>query len=162
MRLLTRSSVRYVSHHRTQLVLSILGVALGVAVVLAIDLSIQSARTGFRISAETVSGRATHQIASDIGTLDERLLPLLRIELGVRESAPIVEGFASSPLLSGRALRILGIDPFSEGPFRPFVAGGSSGTDVSAFVTTRAGVVMSTVTAALAGVNAGDNLIACR
>ena len=158
MRLLTRSSVRYLSHHRTQLILSIVGVALGVAVVLSMDLAIQSARTGFRISAETVSGRATHQVASDIGSIDERLLPLLRTELGLRESAPIVEGFASSPLLRGQALRILGIDPFSEGPFRPFVAGGSSGVDVSAFVTTRAGVVMSTVTAARAGVRAGDSL----
>ncbi len=158
MKLLTRSSVRYLSHHRTQLILSILGVALGVAVVLSIDLAIQSARTGFRISAETVSGRATHRIASDIGSIDERLLPLLRTEVGLRESAPIVEGFASSPLLRGQALRILGIDPFSEGPFRPFVAGGSSGVDVSAFVTTRAAIVMSTVTAARAGVRVGDSL----
>ena len=158
MRLLTRSSVRYLGRHRTQLVLSIVGVALGVAVVLSIDLAIQSARTGFRISAETVSGRATHQIASDFGSIDERLLPLLRTEIGLRESAPVVEGFASSQLLTGQALRILGIDPFSEGPFRPLVAGGSSGLDVSAFVTTRAAVVMSTVTSARAGVRAGDSL----
>ena len=74
MKLLTKSSLRYLGQHRTQLVLSVLGVALGVAVVLSIDLATESARTGFRISAETVSGRATHQITSDVAPIDEGLV----------------------------------------------------------------------------------------
>lgn len=127
-RLLARASARYLAQHRAQLVLSVLGVALGVAVVLSIDLATRSARAAFRLSAETVSGRATHQIASATGTVDEALLPRLRIEVGLRASAPVVEGFASSPLLPGQALRILGVDPFSEGPFRSFVTGGSAPT----------------------------------
>jgi putative ABC transport system permease protein len=158
VRLLTRSSLRYLLHHRAQLVLSVIGVALGVAVVLSIDLATRSARTAFRISAETVSGRATHHIASDAGLVDQSLLPRLRTELGLRASAPVVEGFASSELVPGQALKILGIDPFSEGPFRPFVVGGPTGLDVRAFVTTRGGVVLSAVTAARAGLDAGDSL----
>jgi putative ABC transport system permease protein len=158
VKLLTKSSVRYLGQHRTQLVLSVLGVAMGVAVVLAIDLATQSARTGFRISAETVSGRATHQITSDVAPIDERILPRLRTELGVRESAPVVEGFASSPLLPGQALRILGIDPFSEGPFRPFVVGGGLGVEVADFITTPRGVVIAQATATRAGVAVGDSL----
>jgi putative ABC transport system permease protein len=136
----------------------VVGVALGVAVVLSIDLATESARTGFRISAETVSGRATHQIVSDVAPVDDRLVARLRTELGLRESAPIVEGFASSPRLAGQALRILGIDPFSEGPFRPFVVGGGLGVDVAEFVTTPRAVVMSAVTAGRAGVGLGDTL----
>ena len=158
MRLLTKSSLRHLLHHRTQLLLSVVGVALGVAVVLSIDLATRSARTAFQISAETVSGRATHQIASEVGAIDERLLARLRNELGVRAAAPIVEGFASSALLPGQALRILGIDPFSEGPFRPFVIGGPAGLDIGSFVTTPGGVVLSAVTAARAGVAPGDSL----
>jgi putative ABC transport system permease protein len=83
----------------------------------------------------------------------------------VRASAPVLEGYASSPLLPGQALRILGVDPFSEGPFRPFVSGGTSGfgrrgagVDVGSFITTRGGVVMSAPTAARAGVEPGDSL----
>lgn len=158
MRLRARSSVRYLLQHRGQLLLSVVGVALGVAVVLSIDLAIQSARAGFRISAETVSGRATHQVSGQTGSIKETLLTRLRTELGVRDAAPVVEGFARSPRLGGRSLRILGIDPFSEGPFRPFVAGGASGIDVSTFVTTPTGVVLSALLANSAGVEPGDTL----
>ncbi len=158
MRLLTKSSLRYLLHHRAQLVLSVIGVALGVAVVLSVDLATRSARTAFRISAETVSGRATHHIASDAGLVDQSLLPRLRTELGLRASAPVVEGFASSALVPGQALKILGVDPFSEGPFRPFVVGGPTGLDVGAFVTTRGGVVLSALTAERAGLAPGDSL----
>jgi putative ABC transport system permease protein len=158
VRLLSKASLRYLAHHRLQLVLSVLGVALGAAVVLSIDVAIQSARTGFRISAETVSGRATHVVTSDIGTIDEALLASLRIEHDIRASAPVVEGFGTSPLLPGRALRILGLDPFSEGPFRPYVAGGASGLDVSAIVASRRGVLLSSPVARTAGLVPGDSL----
>ena len=131
MRLLTRASVRHLTNHRLQSLLSVLGVALGVAVVLSIDMAIESSREGFRVSAETVAGTATHVIVSEAGALDEDLIRVLRTELGVRAAAPVVEGFARSDRIPGRALRVLGIDPFSEAPFRPWVAGGASGLDVS-------------------------------
>jgi putative ABC transport system permease protein len=140
------------------LVLSIVGVALGVAVVLAIDLATQSARSAFAVSAEAVAGRSTHEIVSEVGRLDERLLERLRRELGLHESAPVVEGYASSPLLPGEALRILGIDPFSEAPFRPFVAGGPTELDVGALLTTPRAVVLSSATAARSGVEIDDTL----
>jgi len=158
VRLLTKASLRYLTHHRLQLLLSVLGVALGVAVVLSIDLAIQSAQTGFRISAETVSGRTTHVLVSDLGSVDERLLNTVRIDLDITASAPVVEGFATSSVLPGRALRILGIDPFSEGPFRPYVAGGSTGLDVSELMTTRTGVVLPASLAEEGGVSVGDSL----
>ena len=158
MRLLSRASVRYLLQHRLQLILSILGVSLGVAVVLSIDLAIQSAQAGFRISAETVSGRATHVIVSDGGFVDESLVADLRIDYDVAAVAPVVEGYASSVSVPGRALRILGVDPFSEGPFRPYVAGGASGFDVSRILTTRVGVILGGRLAGTAGVEAGDTL----
>ena len=158
MRLLSRASVRYLLQHRLQLILSILGVSLGVAVVLSIDLAIQSAQAGFRISAETVSGRATHVIVSDGGFVDESLVADLRIDYDVAAVAPVVEGYASSVSVPGRALRILGVDPFSEGPFRPYVAGGTSGFDVSRILTTRVGVILGGRLAGTAGVEAGDTL----
>ncbi|MDX1495343.1 MAG: FtsX-like permease family protein [Longimicrobiales bacterium] len=158
MRLLTRASLRYLTGHRLQLLLSVLGVALGVAVVLSIDLAIQSARTGFRISAETVSGRATHVVTSDVGFVDDSLLARLRIDLDVEAAAPVVEGYATSARLPGRALRILGIDPFSEGPFRPYVAGGPNGVDVGTLLTTRRGVVLASGLARAGGLSVGDSL----
>ena len=158
MSLLARASARYLMRHRAQLVLSIVGVALGVAVALAIDLATGSARAAFRISSETVAGRATHQITSEVATIDEALLTRLRVDLGVRAAAPVVEGFASSAELPGRALRILGVDPFSEEPFRSYAMGGGSSVDVADFVTTRWGILLSAETAAAAGVGPTDSL----
>jgi putative ABC transport system permease protein len=158
MKLLTRASVRHLTGHRLQSVLSVLGVALGVAVVLSIDLAISSARTGFQISAETVAGRATHVVVSESGTLDESLIGVLRVDLGLAAAAPVVEGYVSSAQVPGRALRVLGIDPFSEAPFRPWAAGGATGLDVSALITTRLGVVISDGLARTAGVVVGDSL----
>lgn len=158
MSLLRTASLRHLVRQRAQLLLSVLGVALGVAVVLSIDLAIESARTAFRVSAEGVAGRTTHVIVRDQRWIDESYMALLRVDLGLREAAPVVEGFATSTLLPGRALHIVGIDPFSEGPFRPYVVGGASGLDVSAFLTTRRGVVISAASATVAGVGAGDSL----
>ncbi len=160
MRLVTLASLRHLTRHRLQTVLAVLGVALGVAVVLAIDTAIGSAREGFRISAETVAGRATHVVTSDYSTVPEDVIRALRIEWGIRAAAPVLEGFASSPDFPGRALRILGIDPFSEAPFRSFVAGGETGLDVSSFITTRRGIALSEGLLREAGLAVGDSITA--
>jgi putative ABC transport system permease protein len=158
MTLLRRSSFRHMRQHRAQLALAVLGVALGVAVVVAINLAIESSRAAFRASTEAVVGRATHQLLGATGTIDEELFVRVRTELGIERAAPVVEGLASSPLLPGRALRVLGVDPFSEAPFRTYVAGTSATLDLATFITTPGAVVLSAATAAEAGVVPGDTL----
>jgi len=156
--LLRRAGSRYLRRHPTQLFLAVLGVALGVAVVVSIDLAIQSSREGFRVSAETVAGRATHTVVGAAGTLDEGVYTRMKVDADIRDAAPVVEGLASSPALPGMALRVLGVDPFSEGPFRPYLAGGGTGVDVAKLITTRGGVVLARATAERAGLAAGDSL----
>ena len=91
--------MRHLKQHRFQSILSLLGVALGVAVVLSIDLAIQSARIGFQVSAEAVAGLATHAIQSDRGAIDEDLFTRLKLDLDVIEAAPLVEGSVTSTSL---------------------------------------------------------------
>ncbi|MDP2955351.1 MAG: ABC transporter permease, partial [Longimicrobiales bacterium] len=158
MSLLRRASVRHLWKHPAQLGLSVLGVALGVAMVVAIDLAIQSSREAFRVSTEAVAGRATHAVVGSVGGVPEGIFARIRLEAGLREAAPVVEGVATSTALPGMALRVLGVDPFSEGPFRAFVAGGATGVDVSALLTVAGGAVLSSTTAAEAGVAPGDSL----
>jgi len=123
--LLWRSSLRHLARHPWQLALSILGVALGVAVVVAIDLANSSAKRAFTISTETITGRATHQIVGGSSGIDETLYNRLEAP-GLTAKAPVVEGYVSipedAPREPGRPLRLLGIDPFSEPPFRAFLA----------------------------------------
>lgn len=158
MRLLTRSSLRYWFDHRLQTCLSILGVALGVAVVLSIDMAIDASKEGFRLSAETVAGRATHTLTRSAGEVPDAWAGTVRRDLGVRLSAPVVEGFARSDRVQGRTLRILGVDPLSEAPFRPWLAGGANDRDVGAFLTEPLGVFVSSILADGAGLSEGDEL----
>ena len=59
--ILLTSVVRHGPRHPWQLALALLGVSLGVAAVVAIDLAITSATRAFSLANEAVSGRATHQ-----------------------------------------------------------------------------------------------------
>ena len=56
------SSARYLLRRPWQMALSVLGITLGVAVVVAIDLGNQSAKHAFNLSSNAVTGKATHQI----------------------------------------------------------------------------------------------------
>jgi putative ABC transport system permease protein len=120
---LARLAVRQLFAHPWQLGLAILGIALGVAVAVSIDLANASALRAFRLSTEAVGGRATHQIVGGPSGLPEDLYRRLRLELGVRRAAPVVEGDVAVAGHAGRTLHVLGIDPFADADFRPYLDG---------------------------------------
>ena len=130
--LLWVSSVRFLVQHPWQFALSILGVALGVAMVVSIDLSNSSAQRAFSISAEAIAGKATHQIVGAGEELDEQVYRNLRVEHGFRTIAPVIEGYGRLEGLS-RSFQILGVDPIAEGPFRDF-SSQESGLDLAGFI----------------------------
>ncbi len=119
---LLRVGVRHMLHRPWQAMLCIVGVALGVAMVVSIDLSNASARRAFTLSTDAVAGRATHQLVGGPAGIDERLYRRLRVEHGIRLSAPIVEGYVIAPDMQGITLHLLGVDPFVEQPFRSYLA----------------------------------------
>lgn len=116
--LLWRALLRHPLHHPWQLGLSILGIALGVAVVLAVDLANASARRSFDLTMGRITGHATHQLIGGSGGVPETLYRALRVERGFHLAAPVVTGYLSLLGQPGQLLQILGIDPFAEGPFR--------------------------------------------
>lgn len=105
-RLLLRSGLRSLLRHPWQIGLAALGVALGVAVVVSIDVANRSAERAFDLSTEAVAGRATHQVLGGPTGLPESVYRALRVELGVREAAPVVEGDVAAPAFPGRAFRL--------------------------------------------------------
>ena len=114
---------------RLQSLLLILGVALGCAVIIAIDLANQSARAGFALSAETLTGKATHQITAPNGVPDRWYREIKRAFPDL-PSAPVVSAYVKVPQLRGRPLRLLGLDPLAEAPFRNYLnARGQGGTN---------------------------------
>ena len=91
-RLLVRSSLRHLGSHPWLTALSLLGIALGVAVVVSIDLANASAMRAFERSTDTVAGRATHQLVGGPSGLPESVYRDLRLQPGAPVSAPVVEG----------------------------------------------------------------------
>jgi putative ABC transport system permease protein len=81
-----------------------------------VDLANQSARQAFQLSVERIAGRATHQIESAAGGIADDLYARLRLELALRNAAPVVEGSAR---IQGRTFTLLGIDPLTSRSLRP-------------------------------------------
>ncbi|MCB1758624.1 MAG: ABC transporter permease [Gammaproteobacteria bacterium] len=113
--LLHRSGRRHLLRHRWQSALAILGITLGVAVVLAVELANQSARRAFALSLEQIEGRVSHRLVGVGGTLDENFYRQLRRADGLREIAPVIEG---EVVLHGERFKLLGLDPLAERPLR--------------------------------------------
>jgi putative ABC transport system permease protein len=103
-----------------QSALMILGITLGVAVVVAVDLANASASRAFDLSTDAVFGRATHQIVASSQGFDEALYARLRRQGVLNAAAPVVADYVSSPQLGDRPLQLLGVDPFAEPPFRDY------------------------------------------
>jgi len=163
-RLITRN----IQRRALQSALFILGVALGVAVMVAIDLANTSSKQAFALSTESVTGRATHQIIGGPGGLPTDLYRQLRLALNLRNSAPVVEGDALVRELGDRAFRVLGIDPFAEPPFRSYLSvidvGGveeaaqTAFNAINEFIVTPNSVLITSTTAATYGIGIGDTI----
>ena len=158
-RILRLSSSRFFLLHPWGIALTVLGVAMGVGVVVSIDLSIQSSREAFRISTESVAGRSTHRIVGSGRGVPDDFFTSLRVEQGFRSSAPVVEGYVTSPTLPGRPLRVLGVDAFSEGAFRPYLLGGTSELDVTGLLSERGGFFLGKDLAAELELEPGQTLL---
>ena len=166
--LLWRSSLRYLVRHPWQFGLAVVGVALGVAVVVSIDLANASAGRAFALSTEAVTGKATHQVVGGPGGLPDETFRRLTVDAGIEHAAPIVEDYVvipRKPGKPGRMLHLMGVDPFSEGPFRAYLSGtpGGSGTDragmsLGALLTRPGAAVLPTATARELGLRIGDSL----
>ena len=112
---------RYLLVHRWQSFLMVLGIALGVAVVVSIDLANASAARAFELSTETVTGKTTHQIEGGAQGVPEEIYTRLRREDIVDLAAPVISEYVTSPQLGSRPMQLLGIDPFADAPFRSFL-----------------------------------------
>ncbi len=156
--LIFRAGRRALWRHPVQTLLAILGVAVGVAVVVAVDMANASAREAMRHASERAAGAATHQIVGAGEGVPEDLYRRLRVELGLRAVAPVVEGGAT--LADGRPLRLLGLDAFAEAPFRGYIGvGDDDGTgDLSALLVSPATVMLPQSEARRLGVEPGESV----
>lgn len=119
-------SLRTLLRNPIQFAIMTLGIALGVAVMVSIDLANTSAARAFDLSTSAVTGHATHSIVAGDQGVDESLYVQLRTDPQWRnqlESAPLIIAHVVSPQLGNVPFTLLGIDPFAEAPFRGYLAG---------------------------------------
>ena len=101
---------------------TVLGVALGIAVVLAVWMANQSSVRSFETALEMVAGKTSLEIAgAGPGLREERLLHLDWLER-FGQISPVIEGEAKVSFPSGTSewLRILGVDILRDESFRDY------------------------------------------
>ena len=112
--------LRPIVHDKLRTIITIAGIAVGVAVVVAIQLANQSALRAFRESVDAVAGRANYMIVSDAVPLSEDVL--LRLQPLWQERvrfAPVidVEGIVQPRQIP---VRLLAVDLLSDLHFRDY------------------------------------------
>ena len=162
-RTLWNIGLRYLLRHPWQSVLMVLGITLGVAVAVAVDLANASATRAFDYSTDSVTGRATHQIVGGPQGLDEALYVELRrqgLDTDGILAAPIVSDYVYSPQLGDRPFQLLGVDPFAEAPFRNYLWGEGDAPigELTALLTRPGAVLLASETADYYGLSVGDPL----
>lgn len=108
--LLLRSSWRFFTHHPWQLWLTLLSIALGTAVMVAVDLANTTARQSFRHSVTLLAGPMTHEISAREGDIPEQFYTRLRIDWQLRASSPQL---VATVRVAGLPYTLLGVDPFA-------------------------------------------------
>jgi putative ABC transport system permease protein len=132
--ILDRSSRNFLWRHPWQLGLAIVGIALGVAVVISIDLAMESSLTVFEQAGKAFSGMATHRITAGGGGLDEKLYTRLRVEQGIQKIAPVAGGYVQLQR-ADESFKLIGIDPFMEKSLQAVWQAQQSANNSSGFLT---------------------------
>jgi len=117
-------SLRTLLRNPIQFAIMTLGIALGVAVMVSIDLANASAARAFDLSTSAITGRATHSIVAGDQGVDESLYVQLRTDPQWHnhfESAPLIITQVVSSQVGNIPFTLLGIDPFAEAPFRSYL-----------------------------------------
>lgn len=165
MFVLQQASVGFLRRHPWQLGLALLGIAIGVAVMVAVDLANASSRKAFLLSMDTLNGAATHQIVGGPAGVEESLYAELYLQGDIAELAPVVQG---SIEVGDSIMTLLGIDVFAEPNLRDFTVPtvGGTGDDgnaamdgfnsVARFLTEPGLVLMSRATAARLEIETGQ------
>ena len=120
MKVVTKSFLRYLPRRLSLSLLQLMGVACGVAAVVGMTLSAQTALKSFTKAVEFLRGKATHSIQRPVGPMEESLLMELLRDPAVEWLAPVLDRRLS--LSRGDSIHLLGIDPFLDRIIRPEIA----------------------------------------
>ena len=114
LRLLTTISWRHARRHRLRTGLTFLGMALGVAVIVAIALVNRALTTSFQSTVEQIAGKAVLQVTNSESGMADTIFPTVRDTEGVEDVAAAVDGFLPLSGMRAERLYIYGVDLLSD------------------------------------------------
>ncbi len=114
---LIKFNIRYYRRHSVLSLLCIMGIALGVGIVVAVELINSSALGSFSAYIDLLSGRATHSIISAHSHIDENLFARIWQHPQIKSASPLIEVLANVEEAS-EPIRFIGVDPFLDGAIR--------------------------------------------
>jgi len=118
--LLRNITFRHLRHHRGRTFLSIAGIALGVGVFVSVQMAIYTAIESFNVSVDHVSGKANLQVTSFGRGFSEEVYLKVKKVPGVKAATPVIQYVSKIDEPIGEPLYLLGIDAFSDKPFREY------------------------------------------
>lgn len=156
---LLRAGLRYQLRHRWQAALALIGITMGVAVVLAVDLASAAARASFALSAAQLQGKATHRLVGAAEAVPDALYRQLFTAPGHPPIAPVIDVPVRVDGHAGR-MRLIGVDVFAEAAFRDALPQAIRGeASLADWLARPDAIALSTSAAQALGVGPGDRLI---
>lgn len=110
IRLLRFLTWRHFLRHRLRTFLTLVGIVLGVAVIVAIAVVNRTLLVSFQRTIDLVAGKAVLQVANGESGFRESLFPAIRDTPGVVDAAAAVEGFLPVVGFKGEKLFVYGVD----------------------------------------------------
>jgi putative ABC transport system permease protein len=112
--------VQYLRQHPLRTCLTILGVAFGVAIFVAIRVTNLSTIRAFAETVDAVSGRTQLQVVGGVTGLEQSLYPRVRSTPGLAAAVPVVTGYAVAEPWEEELLLVLGVDVFLDANVRDY------------------------------------------
>jgi putative ABC transport system permease protein len=156
--LLRLVSLRHLTATPGRTIATVIGIALGIAVVFAIDIVNGTVMASFRGTIESISGKTTLSVGEGTG-VPEELLETVKAVPGVLSAVPVIEESVRD-MRSGTQLAVLAIDTLGDSEVREYdvTANDVKIEDDLAFLNDPRAVLVTDELAGRIGIKVGDTL----
>ncbi|MGH9930620.1 MAG: ABC transporter permease, partial [Pyrinomonadaceae bacterium] len=111
---LTFVTIRQWALHRLRLALTLMGIALGVAVFFAVRTANNTLVNSLATTVEKLAGRATLQVSAGEASLPQEVLTSIRRTPNVQLAEPVIEKVVQTALPDAASLLVMGMDTGSD------------------------------------------------
>ena len=159
MRLLRLLSLPYFAKHRLRSLLTLAGIALGVAVLVAMYEANQSVLAGLRQTIAQIAGAAELQVSAGDTGIPEELLDRVRSVAEVGSASPVVEAVVGTGRSGWGNLLVLGVDMTADQGIREYDFAGSELDDPLVFLAQPDSIMLGGDFASRNGLAMGSRLV---